>query len=57
MPDPRRHRPIVAERLLPDQRDVGVGRAGDFDLIQRRASGKNPAENLLDFRFTAAGVE
>src|SRR6266851_372806 len=54
---PKRHRPIVAECLLPDQRHVSIRRAGDFDLIQRHASSENPAEDFLDLRFTAAGVE
>jgi hypothetical protein len=47
----------MPECLLPDQRDVSIGRARNFDLIERSAARENPSENLFYFRFTAACVE
>src|ERR1700674_4223704 len=49
--------PVMSKRLLPDQRDVGVGRTRNFDLIERSTARENPPENLFYFRFTAARVE
>jgi len=54
---PERHRPLVPERLLPDEGDVCVRAAGDLDLVQRRAGLEDSSEDLLDFRFAAARVE
>jgi hypothetical protein len=47
----------VAQRLLPDERGVRVGGAGDLDLVERRAGSQNAAEDLLDLSFAAARVE
>ena len=52
-----RDRPLVTKRLLPNQRDVRIRRAGDLDLVERRTSGENAAEHLFNFGFAAAGVE
>ena len=52
-----RDRPLVPQRLLPDQRDVRVRGAGDLHLIERRAGREDAAEDLFDFGFAAAGVE
>ena len=53
----QRHRPIVAECLLPDKHNVSIRRTGNFDLIQRCAGSENPAEDLLDPRFMATRVD
>ena len=54
---PERDGPVVAQRLLPDQRDVRVGGAGDLDLVERRAGGEDAAEDFFDLGLAAAGVE
>ena len=42
----QRDRPVVAKRLLPDQRHVRVRRAGDFDLIERRRRSRGSGGRL-----------
>ena len=50
-------RPMVAKRLLPDERRVRIGRARDFDVVQRGADAQNATEHFFDLGFAAAGME
>ena len=52
-----RDRPVVAQRLFPDERDVRIRGARDLHLVERRPGGKNASEDLFDLRFATAGVE
>ena len=53
----KRDRPVVAQRFFPDEPDVRIRRAREFDLVERRPGGENAPEDLFDLRFATAGVE
>ena len=52
-----RDRPVVAQRLFPDERDVRIRGARDLHLVERRPGGQNPPKDLFDLRFATAGME
>ena len=50
-----RDRPVVALRLLPDQRGVLVAHAGDLDRVERPPGGQDPPERVFHLGLAAAG--
>ena len=54
---PDRHRPLVALRLLPDQRGLLGHGAGDLHVVERLAAPGDAAEHFLHLGLAAARAE
>ena len=53
----QRHRPVVSDRLLPDEERIIRRCADDLHCIDRLAQRRDPPEHLLDLGLLATGPE